>query len=218
MVKKRILSAALAIAVFFMLVSLGGAAPLEERVNLHPPHIGADSTTFPAEEDCGGVDAYVVWHFVLNQLDAGTDSLTLHATFENAGELQAEGRSVGNGSLQHFYVGTMDDDILTGAYVDAPGQSRTPKLLLSHVCLNGEKEKDNGEDEEINGDLDEENGDEEKKVPGEDPKVDPEDKDKDVPADEVEEKELPQTKGTQFPMMGIGALLAAAGILIKRKK
>lgn len=53
---------------------------------------------------------------------------------------------------------------------------------------------------------------------GEDPKVEPEDDKKDVPADKDKEEKLPQTGGTQFPMTGVGILLAAAGVLIKRKK
>jgi hypothetical protein len=41
------------------------------QVNLHGPHVGADSSMFNTESDDGGLTDPVVWHFVLNQVDPG---------------------------------------------------------------------------------------------------------------------------------------------------
>ena len=94
-------------------------------------HVGAESNNFQTSNDCGGLKDPVVWHFVLNQLDGNEGALTLIAEFENAGSLTATGNPVGNGKVQHFYVGTAGHDKLLTALV--PGVEA--KLVLSHVCL-----------------------------------------------------------------------------------
>ena len=212
--RHKLLTTALTLLLLFSILSTVSA---EERVTLHFAHVGADSTNFSTESDCGGVNAGVVWHLVLNQLDPGTETQTLHAVFQNAGHLEVVGRSVGNGSLQHFYVGTPDDDILLEAYVDVTGQSQTPKLLLSHVC-----HKDQKDEEKKDDDKEKEKDDDKKKekdVPPEDLKVDPDDK-KDIPKDRVidEERELPQTAGTCSQLIPFSIILAAGGLLLKTRK
>ena len=204
----------------FLFMSAAGAADMEGRVTLHFSHVGADSTNFSTEEDCGGVNAGVVWHLVLNQLDPGTEPQSLHATFQEAGHLEAVGKSVGNGKVQHFYIGTPDDDVLSQAYVMIPDQSRTPKLLLSHVCRKDQKVKDDNDIEDNDKDkIDEpDKKEKEREIPGEEPKVDP-DKETDKPKDSPDKiEELPQTAGkTYFPLMGFSILLTAFGLMVKLK-
>ena len=127
----RILMMGLVAAVVMM---YGIPAVASTQVNLHGPHVGADSTTFNVEGDAGGLTDPVVWHFVLNQLDMGTESGTIYVTFQSAGLKTASGIPVGNGMLQHFYVGTPDHDVILGAYamVDSEGYGL---LVLSHVAL-----------------------------------------------------------------------------------
>ena len=104
-----------------------------ETIYLHVPHVGAESDKFQSESDCGGLTDRVVWHFILNQLDGDEGPLTLTVEFEKAGILTATGQPVGNGKVQHFYVGTPDHDKIVGAYVS--GVEADAKLVLSHVCL-----------------------------------------------------------------------------------
>jgi hypothetical protein len=101
-------------------------------VSLQGAHVGASSLTFNNEGDDGGLSAPVVWHFVLNGLDHGTPAGTLTVTFASAGTMTATGIPVGNGSMQHFYVGTPGHDTLTGgsASVDS---TDVGNLVLSHV-------------------------------------------------------------------------------------
>jgi len=102
-------------------------------VPLHSAHVGANSETFGRESDCGGIEAGVVWHFVLNGLDPGTKPASLTVTFKNSGTKTAVGRPVGKGKTQHFYVGTSGHDILlSGSAVADSGCAG--KLVLSHVC------------------------------------------------------------------------------------
>ena len=224
--RHKLLTTVLALLLIFSFIITAGAETME-RVNLHFSHVGADSTNFSTESDCGGVNAGVVWHLVLNQLDPGTEPQTLHTVFENAGHLKAIGRSVGNGSVQHFFVGTTEDDVLLEAYVDVPGQSRTPKLLLSHVCLKDHKDEDEKKDDSDIEDNDKDKKDETDKedkketetdVPGDDPQVDP-DKERTAPKDPIDDrKELPQTGGSSLSFMSLSVLLSAGGLLLKSKK
>jgi hypothetical protein len=105
-------------------------------VCLHEPHVGADSRTFGNEPgETGGLTDAVVWHFVLNQLDHGTAPASLTVTFKNAGTKSVTGSSVGNGSTQHFYVGTPAHDVLLGASA-VVNSCDAGKLVLSHVAWN----------------------------------------------------------------------------------
>ncbi|MGH2429883.1 MAG: DUF11 domain-containing protein [Candidatus Limnocylindria bacterium] len=120
-----------------LLVAPAAAATI---VPLHDDHKGADSTTFNEEDDCGSFGnegSGVVWHFVLNGLDANTPAGTLSATFTTAGTLAATGEPVGNGSVQHYFVLTPDDDVLEDASATVADQNSAPPhpmLVLSHVC------------------------------------------------------------------------------------
>jgi outer membrane biosynthesis protein TonB len=105
-------------------------------VYLHEPHVGADSTTFQRESDCGGLTDAVVWHFVLNGLDHGTEPAQLTVTFKNAGVKTAVGKPVGKGAVQHFYVGTSTHDVLLGGHA-VVRSTDTGKLVLSHVSVCG---------------------------------------------------------------------------------
>lgn len=103
-------------------------------VSLHAPHVGANSETFGNEPgDTGGLTDKVVWHFVLNGLDHGTEPATLTVTFKHAGTKTAVGKPVGNGSTQHFYVGTPTHDILLGGSAVVKS-CEAGKLVLSHVA------------------------------------------------------------------------------------
>jgi hypothetical protein len=120
------------VAAVFMLMSVPAFAATQ--IDLHDPHVGADSTMFQVEGDDGGLTDPVVWHFVLNQLDPGAPAGTLYVTFQSAGEKTAIGIPVGNGSVQHYYVGTPDHDIIVSAYVLV--ESEGGMLVLSHIALN----------------------------------------------------------------------------------
>ncbi len=100
-------------------------------VPLHGPHVGANSETFNNESDNGGLTDPVVWHFVLNQLDKGAPAGQPTATFASGGTKAVTGNPVGNGAVQHFYVGTNGHDVLLAA--SAVVSSSGGKLLLSHV-------------------------------------------------------------------------------------
>ncbi len=137
------------------------------QVNLHEPHVGANSETFNTEGDTGGLTDAVVWHFVLNGLDGGTPPGTIYVTFASAGQKTATGIPVGEGMVQtqHFYVGTPTHDTIVSAYALVDSENYI-NLVLSHVALN-EVEPPNGEEPPINGE-DPPNG-EEPPINGEDP-------------------------------------------------
>jgi hypothetical protein len=92
-------------------------------VPLHEAHVGTMA-------DCGGNG--ILWHFVLNQLDAGTASGTLTATFASAGGVSDAGEPVGNGKVQHFWIPTASGDTLLAASADVADQGGSPTLVLSH--------------------------------------------------------------------------------------
>jgi hypothetical protein len=126
-------------------------------VQLHGPHVGANSKTFGnGSGDVGATDE-VVWHFVLNGLDHGTPAAQLRVTFQNAGEMSVMGQPVGNGSTQHFYVSTPGHDILLGAVAEVESVG-VGKLVLSDVSWTPVTEPDEPDDQD-NGD-DQDDGDE----------------------------------------------------------
>ena len=102
-------------------------------IPLHGPHVGVSSETFNNEPDDGGLPDPVVWHFVLNQLDSETPVGTITVTFQSGVTKTALGRPVGNGQLQHFYVGTSGHDVIVAASVVV--ESSGGKLVLSHVSF-----------------------------------------------------------------------------------
>jgi hypothetical protein len=127
-------------------------------VELHAPHVGANSQTF-GDGCCSDHEAVeVVWHFVLNGLDHGTPAAQLTVTFKDAGEMSATGRVVGNGSTQHFYVTTSGHDVLLGGVAEVQSVG-TGKLVLSEVSCPSVTEPDEPDkpDDEDNGD-DHDNG------------------------------------------------------------
>ncbi len=73
----------------------------------------------------------------------GDEPLTIEAEFDNAGEKTVEGRPVGKGNLQHFFIGTDDHDTLLDAKVVIPGESGG-KLVLSHVAYDEVEEPNDG--------------------------------------------------------------------------
>ena len=120
----------------------------ETVIMLHSPHQGTYSEDFNNKPDeNGGLEDPVVWHFVLNQLNPGQEPLMIEAEFENAGTITAEGRSVGNGSLQHFFIGTEAHDTLIDAFVIIQGESGG-RLVLSHVAFGDVEEEDEQDDED----------------------------------------------------------------------
>jgi hypothetical protein len=125
-------------ALALSLLTIVSPARAATTVPLANQFVGQQSATFNHDSDCGdfATGSGVVWHFVLNGLDAGTAAGTLSVTFENAGTQTATGQPVGNGSTQHFYVVTPDDDKLTGgsASVEDQSEARNSNLVLSHVC------------------------------------------------------------------------------------
>lgn len=81
-------------------------------------------------QSCG--DLIGTWHFVNNQVPAGSPIGTLIATF-STGEVASDlGEAKGGGSTQHFYVTA--SGTLTGASTDLGG-----KLVLSDFSCNGGK-------------------------------------------------------------------------------
>ena len=134
----------------------------ETVIMLHSPHQGTDSEDFNNKPDeNGGLDDPVVWHFVLNQLNRGQEPLMIEAEFETAGTLTVEGQPVGNGSVQHFYIGTGAHDTLIDAFVIIQGESGG-RLVLSHVAF-GDVEEDD-EDEIVEDEDEEEIDDEEDEI------------------------------------------------------
>lgn len=112
-------TAALAIALAAPLSVVAAAT----SVPLHQAHVGTVAA-------CGANG--ILWHFVLNQLDAGTASGTVTATFASAGAKSDAGEPVGNGKVQHFWIATGSADTLLGASASVADQSGSPKLVLSH--------------------------------------------------------------------------------------
>lgn len=115
-------------------------------VALHPPHEGANSASFGSEDGCGGIDAAVVWHFVLNGLDPHTTPASLTVRFRDGGTIMVFGRPVGDGSTQHFYVGTGAGDVLIGATAEV-GSRSAGKLVLSHVSVGSTGDQPDAGDE-----------------------------------------------------------------------
>ena len=125
----------------------------ETVIMLHSPHQGTYSEDFNNKPDeNGGLEDPVVWHFVLNQLNHGQEALMIEAEFEDAGIISVEGRTVGNGSVQHFFIGTSTHDTLIDAFVVIPGESGG-RLVLSHVAFGDVVDDD--DDDEIDDDDDE---------------------------------------------------------------
>ena len=117
-------------------LALPVAAGVESnKVWLHEPHRGSDSSTFQEDEDCGDYTSGVVWHFILNKYD-GDDTAHLVADFETAGTLEADATKVVG--AQHFYLNTPDDDVLLDAYAEVDGDPGDANLVLSHVCHAGD--------------------------------------------------------------------------------
>ncbi|HSB85233.1 MAG TPA: hypothetical protein VLD86_02935 [Ilumatobacteraceae bacterium] len=86
-------------------------------------------------QSCG--DLIGTWHFVNNQVPAGSPLGTLTATF-SSGEVASDiGEAKGGGSTQHFYVTA--SGTLTGASTDLGG-----KLVLSDFSCNGGKKGGGG--------------------------------------------------------------------------
>lgn len=100
-----------------------GPVAAATSVPLHQPHVGTMA-------DCGAHG--ILWHFVLNQLDSGTASGSVTATFASAGDVSDAGEPVGNGKVQHFWIATPSGDTLEGASASVADQSGSPKLVLSH--------------------------------------------------------------------------------------
>ncbi len=127
-----------------LVLSLSVPALAATQVDLHGPHVGANSATFNTEGDDGGLTDAVVWHFILNGLDSGTAPAMIYVTFDSAGAKTATGIPVGAGKTQHFYIGTPTHDTIVSAYamVDSEGYNN---LVLSHVALN-EVEEPPGEE------------------------------------------------------------------------
>ncbi len=129
----RVMLVGLAFAVFMLMaMPLYAVSP----VNLHGPHVGADSSTFNTEGDTGGLTDPVVWHFVLTGNWDDPDA-TLYVEFADAGAKSVSGTQAGGGAV-HFYVGTPDHDVLLSGYVIVTYTSapQNPNLVLSHVALN----------------------------------------------------------------------------------
>ena len=127
------------------------AEQAESVIELHFAHQGTYSEEFNNKPDeNGGLDDPVVWHFVLNQLNHGQEALMIEAEFEDAGIISVEGRPVGNGSVQHFFIGTSTHDTLIDAFVVIPGESGG-RLVLSHVAFGDveEEEEEVLEEEEL---------------------------------------------------------------------
>ena len=124
----------MAVAVALLLLSITPTVAMAASVSLHAAHVGAQSETFNAESDDGGLSSPVVWHFVLNGLDRGTAAAQLTVTFKGAGTLSATGRPVGKGSTQHFYVGTSAHDVLRSATANVESTDHG-RLVLSHVVV-----------------------------------------------------------------------------------
>ena len=114
-----VIAVALALSVFG---PIGQALAAETTtVPLHAPHRGTVA-------DCGAQG--VLWHFVLNRLDAGTPSGTLTATFAPGGAFPDAGAPVGIGRMQHFHVATGSSTLLDASAM-VEEQSGFPMLVLS---------------------------------------------------------------------------------------
>jgi len=186
-----------------LMFSMTQSAYASTMVSLHGPHVGASSETFNNESDDGGLSDPVVWHFVLNQLDSETPVGEITVTFQSGGTRTALGRPVGNGQLQHFYVGTPGHDVLLEAFVVVG--SSGGKLLLSHVSFD-ELPPVDPEDPPVDP--------EDPPVDPEDPPVDPEDPPvvtEDPPVDPEDPPVVTETESTDdepfLPFTGSMAVL-----------
>jgi hypothetical protein len=104
-----VLSAVVAATVLVTLTVTGSAIP-------------QTNPSFPTVA-CGGE-----WHWVHNQLPAGTTGGTLTATFENAGTIVITGKLNPAGTTLHYRVTLADGDTLLSASDDVDGG----RLLLSN--------------------------------------------------------------------------------------
>lgn len=120
---RRRLTGLAPIALAVALVAPVGNVAAATSVPLHAPHVGT-----VADCDANGI----LWHFVLNKLDAGTASGTVTATFASAGVASDAGEPVGNGKVQHFWIATVSGDTLLGASASVADQGGAPSLVLSH--------------------------------------------------------------------------------------
>lgn len=120
---RRRLAGLAPIALAVALVAPVGVVAAATSVQLHSPHVGTVA-------DCGANG--ILWHFVLNKLDAGTPSGTVAATFASAGSASDAGEPVGNGKVQHFWIATATGDTLLGASASVADQNGSPSLVLSH--------------------------------------------------------------------------------------
>ncbi|SFH79969.1 LPXTG-motif cell wall anchor domain-containing protein [Tindallia magadiensis] len=122
------------------------------QVDLHAPHRGVHSEDpkdsggdpITISDADGGLTEKVVWHFVLNQIPAGYTPSDIHATFQDSGTKTASGSPVGNGQLQHFFIGTDDHDILIDAYVLLMPEDGGEEILLSIPANNQGKGQGKG--------------------------------------------------------------------------
>ncbi len=200
---------AMAVALVFALSGIAYAL----TATLHAAHVGADSEDWgdPMADD-GGLTEPVVWHFVLNGLDPDTEPATLSVVFQDAGAKQATGIPVGNGSTQHFYIGTPAHDILLSGSAEVASESYN-QLVLSHVALN-EEGPPGDDDEEPPGDDDDE-----EPPPGDDDDELPPPGDEEEPSlpftEEEEEESLPFTGAELVVLLGAG-LAATTGITLRR--
>ncbi|SDY99868.1 LPXTG cell wall anchor domain-containing protein [Tindallia californiensis] len=109
------------------------------QVDLHAPHRGVNSEDpkdsggdpISIGDADGGLTEKVVWHFVLNQIPTGYTPSEIHATFQDSGTKTDSGSPVGNGQLQHFFIGTVDHDTLLNAYVLLIAEESGGEILLS---------------------------------------------------------------------------------------
>lgn len=121
--RRRRLGGLATFAMAVALVAPVGVVAAATTVPLHEAHIGTVA-------DCGPNG--ILWHFVLNQLDSGTPSGTVTATFASAGAKSDAGEPVGNGKVQHVWIATEAGDTLIGASASVVDQSGAPSLVLSH--------------------------------------------------------------------------------------
>lgn len=126
-------------------LSLMAVSPaLATDLNQDTPIVAGDYQGDPLT-DCKDYDTegMVLWHFILNQADAGQTNIVLTATFENAdGDIitrtdTGEEQGQGQGGTYHFYVETPDGYDLTGASTagDTENDSQENMLVLSHTCV-----------------------------------------------------------------------------------
>ena len=193
-----------------LLLMYSGAAFAAIVVPLHGPHVGADSQTFEQDPDDGGLADPVVWHFVLNGLDPGTPAAEVTINFVTAGAKSASGNPVGNGSTQHFYIGTSTHDVIASGSALVESE-QAGKLVLSHVRVNEPEEPE--EPEEPTSTPEPTTTPEPEEPAAEDPflpftQADPVDPDLSDPF-------LPFTGGNGS-LLGLAAVALAAGVVLRR--